>query len=805
MEYLPEKPEWVEKITHIKAGEDITAGPGGIWNKPQEELACRTLWLKVQADALAEGLDKINGEVIDPDIIAKLEKLKKTKQEIIDALRALGLDVPDNMKLGDLADLVTQMEIGGGGHGSGSDVSNVINTKWSNPGTMLGGIVWIDPTAVEYDYIEIFDVLTGEVMAEVAPGVQRWEPEEGTYKFRLRAKLTAGGFSTGVTLPETEYEIIYRANLLSSTIPMAAANMVVLTFDNFVKITDASGFSISGISDSLILVDQPNNRTVRLRLATKYFSKNGSYELSYDPEEGNTLLNNDEQIDEIVDRSLENYSNYLPSEFVNAQIPQDEPNHLVVVMSRPIHITDINEFTLSGTKAQITEVVSEGATIEFELDEPVDSSETEPTIKLSYAGAGAIDDAGQAVAAFFDVSVINNSTNKAITVQSSEVPSSDATKLYVIMQGAVKMPSAAGFSISSPDQADLPDLSEKPYSTSDGTIIFNLSPDKILAGKTITVTYNGNGTLRALSNNDTIRAFSISVTNNSTDAGGIPLPQGGAARDLGVVVLGKTIQNASEMREVCERVHYTIESGQVNNLVNGDYWWPELSANYKFVVAAGYDADGAVNLSTNADLGVNGRYVGFRIVSKNGIKGKNGNNFDHVFVHMMNYTNYHTGDANLQGHYMESTNINTNGYKGCKGRQYVINNFLTGLKNLGIPFDEPWMKAPARKVSKGGSASNPGFDLIEDKLFLPTEYEMFGSHTYSNSTAEAAADQGRWEYYDSNAKRIKYNNGSVAHIYWCASPYSGSASTFCYVNSGGSADANNSSAAYGFAPAFCVG
>jgi hypothetical protein len=436
------------------------------------------------------------------------------------------------------------------------------------------------------------------------------------------------------------------------------------------------------------------------------------------------------------------------------------------------------------------------------LSEAVDSSETEPTIKLSYAGAGAIDDAGQAVAAFLNVSVTNNSTNVAITVQSAEIPSSDATKLYVVMQGGVKMPSAAGFSISSPDQADLPDLSAKPYSTSDGTIIFNLSPDKILAGKTITVTYNGNGTLRA-ADNDKIRAFSISVTNNSTGAGGIPLPQGGSARDLGVVVLGKTIQNATEMEEVCRRVFFTIDSGQVDNLVNGDFWWPELSSTYKFTVAAGYDSGGAISLTANADLGAHGKHIGFMIVSKNGIKGKNGNNFDHVFVHMMNCPGY-SGET-PDGHYMEATDINTNGYKNSKGRQYCINSFLAGLKALGIPFDEPWMKAPARKVSKGGSSSNPGFDLIEDKLFLPTEYEMFGSHTYSNSTAEAAADQGRWEYYDSNAKRIKYNDGGTAHYYWCASPYSGAASAFCSVNSDGSAHYYYSSYAYGFAPAFCVG
>jgi hypothetical protein len=272
-----------------------------------------------------------------------------------------------------------------------------------------------------------------------------------------------------------------------------------------------------------------------------------------------------------------------------------------------------------------------------------------------------------------------------------------------------------------------------------------------------------------------------------------------------LLVLGKTIQNANEMRTVCEKIHSTIENGQIGNFANGDYWWPELSAGYTFDVAAGYTQYGAINLTANADLGANGKHIGFRIVSKNGLKGKNGNNFDHVIIHMMNSPGYSTNDTSAQGHYMETSNINTNGYLGSQGRLYCINNFLAGLKALGIPFDEAWMQAPARKVSKGGSAENPGFDMITDKLFLPTEYEMHGAHTYSNSTAEAAADQGRLEYYDSNTKRLTYDTENTARYYWCASPYSGSPSNFCLVASSGAASNGNSTNTRGFAPAFCIG
>lgn len=683
-------------------------------------------------------------------------------------------------------------------------ITNIVNDSSYNPGTMIGGIFWTDPT-ITFECIEIFDVSSGSPVsvATIAPGVQYFEPAAGTHKYLLRVRLSPGVYyDEGVELPQTTYAIVYTSNLLSVTIPMAAANEIILSFDNFIKVTNANGFSITGISDSLQLVDQPDNKSIRLRLATKLFSQNGSYSLSYNPSTGNVLQNNDVAISAITGQLIENYADYSPAEFVSAQVPQAEPDTLVLVMSRPISITDVGAFSLTGTSAHITSVVSQGITVEFELDEPVDSAAVEPTIKLSYNGTGVTDDMGQTVDAFSNRAVTNNSTNVAISIQSAEIPANNSQRLIVVMEGAVKMTNANGFSLSSIDQSSLPDLTQCAYSISDGTITFTLDVS-LLIGKSFVVDYNGNGTLRAVSKNDKVKAFSQAVVNNSTDTGGIP--QGSSARDLGILVLGHAPANAQEMRQVWTMVHNTIANGQYANLVNGDYWWPNLSAGYPFNVAAGDSGYGAISLTANADLGANGKHIGFRIVSKNGIKGKNGNNYDHVFVHMMNTPGFDQSDASATGYWMEQTQINTNGYKGCRGRQYLINNFLAGLQALGVPFDEDWMKAPARKVSKGGSSSNPGFDLIEDKLFLPTEYEMFGSHTYSNSQAEAASDQGRFEYYASNASRAKYNKNNNTTWYWCASPHSGSTSAFCFVSLDGSAYANG---AYyygvGVVPAFCV-
>jgi len=792
MAYLDLVAQWVEQITQLQIDDDVLGGPDGIWNKALKELGDRTEWLKVQADTLADGLDEMNGEVIEPDIAAKMERLIQTRLDIISGLRDMGLDIPDDISLSDLGQLIVNLVPGG-------DVSNIVNQPWFNPGTQLGGIAWADPS-VPFDYIEITDVLNDNaVIATIDPGIQFFEPPAGTFRFRIRARLPSGNYTVGVLLPETTYAVVYTANLLSITIPMSAANQIVLAFDNFVKITDAAGFSVSGISDSLVFVDQPDVKTIRLRLATKYFSQGGTYTLSYDPLLGNALQNNDGPIAEIVGHSIDNYADYSPAEFVSAQIPQAQPATLVLVMSRPIHITNLSAFSISGTTAQIASLVSEGATVELALNEPVDSSAVEPTVKISHNGSGAVDDTGQAVEAFSNRAVTNNSTHTAISIQSSQVPSGNSQQLIVVMQGAVNMSSAAGWSLESSDQNGMPNLSQAAFSISDGTITFTL-PVNLLAGKHFTVAYNGEGNLRATATNDKIRAFSQSVANNSTDTGGIG--PGVSPRNLAIVVLGREPQTPAEVTQIFTVIKQTIASGQVASFVGGDYFDPVISPAYPFTVAAGYTQYGAINLTANADLGEHGKHIRFQVISKNGHKGKNGVAYDHIWIDLKNVPGYSTSDANAQGHYMEATNINTNGFAGSQGRLY-LDSMKAGLQALGVPFNEAWIKAVPRRVSKGGSPS-PGYDLIQDKLILPTEYEMHGAHTYSDSTQEDAANQGRFEYYDSNAKRIKYDRNNTARYYWCASPRTGYSSYFCIVGYNGSANNNNSNTTSGFAPAFCV-
>ncbi|MCL2205671.1 MAG: hypothetical protein FWB82_04030 [Treponema sp.] len=564
---------------------------------------------------------------------------------------------------------------------------------------------------------------------------------------------------------------------MSVTIPMAAANQVVLVFDNFVKITDAAGFSISGTSDTLEFLDQPDARTIRLRLSSRFFTQHGVYSLSYDPSAGNVLQNDGTPIDPIIGRSIENYGDYTLVIFTSAQIPQEEPATLVLVMSRPIKITDPTAFTLSGTTAKIASIVSDGVTIEFALDEPVDHSGVESDVRLSFSGVRATDDAGQQVEAFADRAVTNNSTNRAISIQTAEVPANNSLHLIVVMQGAVKMTNTKGWSLVSLNQERLPDLSEMEFTISDGTITFQLDVD-LLVGRFFTVSYDGSGSLRSASNNDKVRAFSQTVVNNSTNPGGIPA--GGSERNLAIVVHGRENQNAADVREICELVHETIALRQVNNL-NHDFFFLAPTAGNPFNVPA-MNGHGAVNVTHNADLGANGKHLGFRIVGNNPLKGRNGVDYEHVVFASTNI---------LSTFWMNPNESNSGGYAASQMRQYLLNNVLPALQRQGVSFSESWMPAPPRHVIRTQTNFNVAvqMEMITDQLFLPNENEFF------RSVIKRDMNNSAHSYYTATAVFVVWRgNGSASLSHWYFNAVTRNGTTQLYP-------ANNRA---GVAPCFCI-
>ncbi|MDR0640085.1 MAG: hypothetical protein LBG27_14515 [Spirochaetaceae bacterium] len=494
-------------------------------------------------------------------IATKLDYLNETKALIKTAIQGKGVTVPDGATFRSYAGKISGIV------GVAVEVWNVTNSPMTNPGTGIGGISWKDPVGVQFDHIGIYE--NGAETAQVTTGTGRWEPPEGEHQFTIKVVFEDGRTSVGYQLPQTTYYNRYDAVLASATVPLAGPLTVTLLFDNYVHAASAAGITIGGIADGVQLLDQPDSRTIRLSLSSKIFVSGESYTINYNAAEGDIELSDGSPLPSISLFPVSNNSSYSPASFVSAEIPANQPSTLVLVMSREISIASAGGFTLSNTSAQIRSVVSEGATIEFELTEPVDAPAVESDIKLSFSGGGAADDFGFAVPAFSNGEVDNYSTNQALTAQSAEVPASDPKLLIVVMTGAVQMTGGAGFSVTGTQPFD---LSECPYLTSDGTIKFVL-PVEVNATSALAVEYDGSGTLKS-AGGDTVHAFTKNVTNNSTSVSIIP--GGSEPRNLGIVVLGRNPATAAEVTQVFTSVHKTVAAGLYSNFVEGDSIIPVL-------------------------------------------------------------------------------------------------------------------------------------------------------------------------------------------------------------------------------------
>lgn len=140
---------------------------------------------------------------------------------------------------------------------------------------------------------------------------------------------------------------------------------------------------------------------------------------------------------------------------------------------------------------------------------------------------------------------------------------------------------------------------------------------------------------------------------------------------------------------------------------------------------------------------------------------------------------------------MNATNTNVGGWQNSAMRT----THLPAILNM-MPAE---VKAAIRDVQKKSSAGNQSSSIqtTNDKLFLLSEIEIFGSTTYS-----FAGEGKQYDYYKAGNSKVKNRNGS-ADSWWERSPRSGYSTNFCFVDSGGSASAQRASNSRGVAFAFC--
>ena len=140
---------------------------------------------------------------------------------------------------------------------------------------------------------------------------------------------------------------------------------------------------------------------------------------------------------------------------------------------------------------------------------------------------------------------------------------------------------------------------------------------------------------------------------------------------------------------------------------------------------------------------------------------------------------------------MNSSNTNSGGWQNSAMRS----THLPAILNL-MPAE---VKAAIREVQKKTSAGSQSSSIqtTNDKLFLLSEIEIFGSTTYS-----FAGEGKQYAYYQAGNSKVKNRSGS-ADDWWERSPYSSTSTRFCAVTSNSDAYWRAASNSIGVAFGFC--
>ena len=140
---------------------------------------------------------------------------------------------------------------------------------------------------------------------------------------------------------------------------------------------------------------------------------------------------------------------------------------------------------------------------------------------------------------------------------------------------------------------------------------------------------------------------------------------------------------------------------------------------------------------------------------------------------------------------INSSRTNYGGWTSCDMRQTRLPAILSKM-----PTEVQSGIREVNKLTSAGSGSNI-INTTADKLFLPSEIEIFGSVNLSKN-----GEGTQYDYYKASNSRVK-KTGVNAIYWWQRSPDGSSSMHFCAVDDGGHATSLTANAGCGVAFAFC--
>lgn len=292
----------------------------------------------------------------------------------------------------------------------------------------------------------------------------------------------------------------------------------------------------------------------------------------------------------------------------------------------------------------------------------------------------------------------------------------------------------------------------------------SMTLDTSATSKVITVTRAGTGAISAQSSAPTIA--SVSVSGNQVTVTG--LANGSA--NITISVAADTNYTAPASKQCSVTVSLLKDNFADNE------WSEIIAACQSGNVPASWVVGNYKNMT------INGKAYRIDIIGKN---------HDTYAAGGTAPLTFQMHDCYTETKQMNSSNTNSGGWQNSAMRT----THLPAILNM-MPAE---VKAAIRDVQKKSSAGNQSSSIqtTNDKLFLLSEIEIFGSTTYS-----FAGEGKQYAYYQAGNSKVKNLSGS-ANFWWERSPYSSNSTNFCFVVSNGSANAGYASNSYGVAFGFC--
>ena len=292
----------------------------------------------------------------------------------------------------------------------------------------------------------------------------------------------------------------------------------------------------------------------------------------------------------------------------------------------------------------------------------------------------------------------------------------------------------------------------------------SMTLDTSATSKVITVTRAGTGAISAQSSAPTIA--SVSVSGNQVTVTG--LANGSA--NITISVAADTNYTAPASKQCSVTVSLLKDNFADNE------WSEIIAACQSGNVPASWVVGNYKNMT------INGKAYRIDII------GKNHDTYAAGGTAPLTFQMHDCYDETKQ---MNSSNTNSGGWQNSAMRT----THLPAILNM-MPAE---VKAAIRDVQKKSSAGNQSSSIqtTNDKLFLLSEIEIFGSTTYS-----FAGEGKQYDYYKAGNSKVKNLSGSASR-WWERSPYSSGSTFFCFVSSSGNATADIASNSRGVAFGFC--